>query len=110
MPKQLDLAAGRLDDRMAALEASDAEVAKLIGCDPEQVEAMRHGDTEIDPEAAVKLRPFLADDDTAARAALARIRRTFHRTYAEGDRAALNLTTTAVGPPVQDGAHYGGSQ
>lgn len=91
---------------MAALGASDEEVGALIDRDPAEVFSWRHGEAEIDAEAAVKLRPFLADDDSAAQAALDRIRRAFHRTWA-GDHAAQSTATETVGPTVRDGERYG---
>lgn len=103
MPKRTTAPnAARLDARMTALEAADTEVGALIDRDAEEVAAWRHGDAEIDAEAAVLLRPFLADAPQAAQAALQRIRRTFHRTW-EGDRVALKSTAATVGPAVRDG-------
>jgi hypothetical protein len=63
-----------LDVRMRDLEATAAEVGALIDRSPEEVEAMRKGDAEIDPATRVLLRTFLADDPQGARAALQRLR------------------------------------
>jgi hypothetical protein len=74
-----------LAQRMAALDATAAEVGNLIGRDPEQIEAMRKGDAEIDPDARVLLRTFLADDPHAASAALQRLRGTYtHNLLGDG--------------------------
>jgi hypothetical protein len=61
---------------MATLDATDAEVGELIGRSPEQIEAMRKGDTEIDAETRILLRPFLADDPHAGGLALEKLRNT----------------------------------
>lgn len=100
--------AARLDNRMAELEATDIEVSALIDRDAQEIHEWRQGKAEIDAEAAILLRSFLADDPAAATAALERIRRTFHRTYAEGDRAALNITRRDdLAAVVRDGERYG---
>jgi hypothetical protein len=58
---------------MAELEATDAEIGQLTGRDPEQAAEWRQG-AEIDPDARVLLRSFLADDPHAGRLALERLR------------------------------------
>lgn len=89
--------------RLAQLEITADEVAQIASVPVETVEDwIKDGP---DAEGKVLLR-FLADDADALRR-VAQIRRTFHRNYAEGDRGALKLTTTTVGPPVRDGARYG---
>lgn len=91
--------------RLAQLEITAAEVARIASVSVETVEDW----IENGPDAEGKvLTRWLADDADALRR-VAQIRRTFHRNYAEGDRSALKLSTTTVGPPVRDGAHYGGA-
>jgi hypothetical protein len=90
--------------RLAQLEITAAEVAKIASVPVETVEDwIKNG-----PDAEGKvLTRWLADDADALRR-ICSTRRTFKRNYAEGDRGALNITSTTVGPPVRDGERYGG--
>lgn len=97
------------DARLVALRILTDELAAVLGVESATVDRWREGRAVPSADSLIRLRPIFTSDE-AAIAAVERVRRTFHRNYAEGDRAALNLTTTTVGPPVRDGAHYGGSQ
>jgi transcriptional regulator with XRE-family HTH domain len=94
------------DERLVSLRILTDELAEAIGVEAATVDRWREGRGVPSADSLIRLRPILASDE-AAIAAVERVRRTFHRNYAEGDRAALNITTTTVGPPVRDGAHYG---
>lgn len=83
--RKLSAEAARLEDRMAELSAGDEEVAALVGVEPGEVRDWRQGKAEIDPEARVKLRPFLADDPHAAALALERERTKQTRTLETED-------------------------
>lgn len=124
--------AERLDDRMAALSASDEEVGAIVGRESGEVCDWRHGKTEIDADARVLLRAFLADDPSAASRALESIRTRQTRSmagegaeqigvtpppYGTADTGVLDAQPVPTIPPlpapssqtaesVQDGKHY----
>ena len=74
----------------------------------ELVEQWIAGTASPDAEAKVYLRLiFDPEREHAAQLAAEKVRKTFHRTYADGDRGALELSQKTVGPPRIDGEHYG---
>jgi hypothetical protein len=101
----LPMPANNLTDTLFRLGIEPHELAASCRVEVETVEQWMKAKS-LGGEAAVLLRPIFASDESAL-AAVEKVRRTFHRNYADGDRGALNISTTTVGPPVRDGAHYG---